>query len=121
MWTKDISKLELAANMIRQVMSEFKEIHRVLLLFDSWYAKSDLIKIVNEYENLDIICRARSNSVLYDLLPEKTRHRGRPAKKGKRLSICDDFELSNEKTGSYYIGIRRVLKNILEKELFMLM
>jgi len=36
-----------------------------------------------------------------------------PQKKGKRLSICDDFELSNEKTGSYYIGVHRVLRECI--------
>jgi len=88
-----------------------------LLLFDSWYAESDLIKVVDEYESLDIICGAGSDSVLYDLPPEKTGRRGRPAKKGKRLSLCNDFELSNEKIGGYYIGVRRVLTNIFGKRI----
>lgn len=114
MWMKQESKLELAAEMIRQVMSVFSEKKNVILLFDSWYAKQNLVSIVEEYSNLDIICNARADSVLYDLAPPKTGKRGRPAKHGKRLSIKEDFSLSEEKIGDYYIGVRKVLTNLFE-------
>ena len=112
MWQKDSSKLELAADMIRNVMPSLSSIRNVILLCDSWYAKKNLVSIVDEYENLDIICNARNDSVLYDLAPPKTGKRGRPAKHGKRLSIEDDFSLSDEKIGDYYIGARHVLSNL---------
>ena len=41
-----------------------------------------------------------------------TGRRGRPAKHGKRLSVENDFTFSNEKTGSYYTGVRRVITKI---------
>ena len=44
--------------------------------------------------------------------PEKTGKRGRPAKHGKKLSIYDDFELSDGKIGNYFIGYRKVISNI---------
>ena len=46
-----------------------------------------------------------------DLATASTGHRGRPAKHGRRLSIEDDFTLSDEKVGAYYTGVRRVLTN----------
>ena len=112
MWTKQRSKLELAADMVRSVMPELKARHQVILLFDSWYAKSSMACLVDEFHNLDIICNARCDSVIYDLPPARTGKRGRPAKRGKRLSIVEDFSLSEEKTGDYHTAARRVLTNI---------
>jgi len=112
-WKKEeASKLELAASMVRQVMPSLSDVRNVILLCDSWYAKKNLLCIVDEYENLDVICNARNDSVIYDLAPAKTGKRGRPAKHGKRLSIEEDFSLSNEKIGDYYTGVRRVLSNL---------
>ena len=77
----------------------------VIILCDSWYVKK-------KYENLDLIGNARSDSVIYDLPPQRTGKKGRPATRGNRLSIWDDFVLSEEKIGAYYIAVRRVLTNI---------
>ena len=112
MWQKKESKLELAASMVRQVMPEFSQQKNVIILCDSWYMKQNLVSIIEEYENLDLIGNARSDSVIYDLAPAPTGHRGRPAKHGRRLSIEDDFTLSDEKVGDYYTGVRRVLTNL---------
>ena len=48
MWNKQESKLELAAKMVRQVMPVFSKKKNVILLFDSWYAKQNLVSIVEE-------------------------------------------------------------------------
>ena len=112
MWTKEVSKLELAADMVRTVMPEFEHKHQVLLLFDSWYAKGAVVCLADEYKNLDIICNARYDSAIYDLPQAPTGKRGRPAKRGKRLSILEDFSLSAEKIGDYYVGVRKVLTNL---------
>jgi hypothetical protein len=115
MWQKKESKLELAASMVRQVMPEFQEKKNVVILCDSWYAKKNLVRIVDEYSNLDVVCNARCDSVIYDLAPEPTGRRGRPAKHGRRLSVEEDFTLSDEKIGDYYTSVRRVLTNIFGK------
>ena len=98
-------------------MPEFHGRKNVIILCDSWYVKKELTAIVRDYQNLDLIGNTRSDSVMYDLAPQPTGHRGRPAKHGRRLSIGADFILSAEKTGGYYIGSRQVLTNIFgEKE-----
>ena len=112
MWKKETSKLGLSASMVRQVMPEFSAQKNVIILCDSWYAKKDLVCVVDEYENLDVICNARYDSVLYDLAPQPTGKKGRPAKHGRRLSLEENFTLSNEKIGDYYIGVRQVLTNL---------
>lgn len=112
MWQKEESKLKLAASMVRQAMPELQEKANVIILCDSWYTKGDLVSVVDEYPNLGLIGNARYDSVLYDLAPQLTGKRGRPAKHGKRLSAEKDFTLSDEKIGGYYIGMRRVLTNI---------
>lgn len=111
MWNKELSKLGLAASMICQVMPVFFSRNNTIILCDSWYAKKDLACVVNKYTNLDIICNAKYDSVIYDLAPQPTGKKGRSAKHGKRLSP-DDFTLSDEKVGEYYIGARRVLTNL---------
>lgn len=90
--------------MVRQVMPVFSSMKNVIILCDSWYMKKGLVSIVDEYPNLDVSCNARFDSVMYDLAPEPTGKRGRPAKHGKRLSPEVDFTPSNEKIGSYYLG-----------------
>ena len=112
MWQKKESKLELAASMIRQVMPEFRSKEHVIILCDSWYTKQNLVSIVEEYPNLDLIGNARIDSVMYDLAPERTGRRGRPAKHGKRLSVDTDFTFSDEKFGDYYTSVRRVTTRI---------
>ena len=112
MWQKKESKLELAASMIRQVMPEFHSKDHVVILCDSWYTKQNLVSIVDEYPNLDLIGNARIDSVMYDLAPERTGRRGRPAKHGKRLCVETDFTFSKEKIGDYYTGVRRVFTKI---------
>lgn len=112
MWQKKESKLALAAGMVRHVMPEFGSNKNVIILCDSWYTKQELIAVIDQYPNLDLVGNARSDSAIYDLPPCPTGRRGRPAKRGKRLSLRDDFALSSKKIGGYYIGARRVLANI---------
>ena len=115
MWQKKEFKLEPAASMIRHVMPVFHEKKNVIILCDSWYVKKNLVSIIDGYENLDLIGNARSDSVIYDLPPQRTGKKGRPASHGKRLSIQDDFMLSDEKIGEHYMTVRRVLTNIFGK------
>ena len=74
---------------------------------------------MDEYENLDLIGNAGSDSVIYGLPPQRTGKRGRPALHGKKLSIQDDFNPSDEKIGDYYTAARRVLTNIFGKRTVM--
>ena len=85
--TMEISVESSKTSMIRQVMPEFLSKEHVIILFDSWYTKKNLVAIIDEYPNLDFIGNARIDSVMYDLAPARTGHRGRPAKQGKRLSV----------------------------------
>lgn len=104
MWQKKKSKLELAVSMIQQIMPQFSDKKNVILLCDIWYVKKALVSIVEEYENLDLIGNARADSVIYDLAPQRTGKRGKPTLYGKKLSIYDDFVLSDEKSGTIYGG-----------------
>ena len=71
MWQKKESKLDLAASMVRQAMPELRTKRNVIILCDSWYVKKNLVSIVDEYENLDLIGNAGSDSVIYDLQPQR--------------------------------------------------
>lgn len=111
LWDKKQTKLEIAAEMVRHALDNIDPDRQVFLLCDSWYPKGCVAGLVNEYQNLDIICNARIDSVMYDLPPERTGKRGRPRKYGVRLSP-EDFELETPKTGDWKIGVRPVLTKL---------
>ena len=111
LWDKKQTKLEIAAGMVRQAMDHIGADKQVFLLCDSWYPKGCVAGLVNEYQNLDIICNARIDTAMYDLPPERTGKRGRPRKYGERLSP-EDFELETPKTGDWKLGVRPVLTRL---------
>ena len=109
LWTKSDNKLEIAANMVSAVMPLMAD-RQVILSFDSWYAKKKFIQPLQSFDNLIMICNARYDSALFDLPPAPTGKRGRPAKRGKKLSF-DDFTPDYEYDG-FKTAHRRVLTNI---------
>ena len=111
LWDKKQTKLEIAAEMVRRAMDKIGLDRQVFLLCDSWYPKGCVAGLVNEFHNLDIICNARIDTVMYDLPPERTGKRGRPKKYGERLSP-EKFELASPKTGEWKIGVRPVLTKL---------
>lgn len=111
LWTKELSKLELAADMVRSVMPELASCGQVLLLCDSWYPKKPVTGLVSEFENLEMICCARSDTVLYDLPGERTGRRGRPRIHGDRLELTD-IHLKKPEGAPYYMGSRKVITNL---------
>ncbi|MDE7354354.1 MAG: hypothetical protein K2O06_15085 [Acetatifactor sp.] len=49
LWTKELSKLELAADMVRSVMAGLASCRQVILLCDSWYPKKPVTGLVEDY------------------------------------------------------------------------
>ena len=111
LWDKKQTKLEIAAEMVRGAMDNAGPDRQVFLLCDSWYPKGCVAGLVDEYQNLDIICNARIDTVMYDLPPGHTGKRGRPKKYGERLSL-EDFVLESPKTGDWKIGVRPALTRL---------
>ena len=114
MWKKEVSKLSLAAEMVKIIMEILSDWPQVVVLADSWYGKSEIFALKEQFKNLDVTCNVRKDTVLYDLAPPRTGKKGRPAKHGKRLSLLDDFVLSDEKFGDYYVAYRQVITNLLK-------
>lgn len=113
---EDESKLTIASQMITEAMKVLKDIPTVVLLCDSWYPKGEVLKTVESYENLELIANVRVDTVTYDL-PKHTGKRGRPAKKGKKLSIYSDFDFTE--LGKYFIAARTVITNLLQNPVYM--
>ena len=119
MWVKEQpdgthkSKLDLAAEMIRQAMPAIGDGRTVIVLCDSWYAKATMFSLTKEFKNLDLICNARIDTAMYAPAPERTGKRGRPRLHGDRVSPSD-FKLTDRKIGDYYLGHRRVLTNLMK-------
>ena len=113
MWIKDknVSKLELAARMIRNVMPAFDASKQVILLCDSWYPKGEIPGLTQEFPNLEIICNARIDTALYDLPPARTGKRGRPRKRGERLGL-DSISMARPEGADYFMGKRQVITNL---------
>lgn len=106
MWTKEKSKLDMAADLVRKVMEIVDKNQLVCLCCDSWYPKGAVLNLVEEFSNLAIICNARIDTALYTIA-ERTGKRGRPRIYGDKLTI-DDFALSKIDNLEYCIGYRTV-------------
>lgn len=100
MWDKSKSKLQIAAEMVRNAMQVIGKKHQVILCCDSWYPKEPITALPNEYSNLTLICNARIDTALYDLPPEPTGKRGRPKVFGERIRV-EALELTDI-TGTAY-------------------
>lgn len=111
LWTKEKSKLELAAEMIRSVMPAFASCKQVILLCDSWYPKKPIPGLVNEFSNLEMVCSVRLDTVLYDLPGERTGKRGRPRIHGERITL-ELISLEKPEGANYYMGYREVVTNL---------
>ena len=111
-WNKSRSKLELACDLLDEVMPILEQ-KQVILTFDSWYAKCRLIEHALKYQNLDIICNARCDTALYETPVKRTGRRGRPPKYGAKLTIDDvkDFH-DYGKLGKYQISHKMVKTRI---------
>jgi hypothetical protein len=46
---KDATKLDLAVSMIRQVMPALYSKKNAIILCDSWYAKQNLIRVIDDF------------------------------------------------------------------------
>jgi len=113
---KEKSKLTIASEMIREAMKPLANIPTVILLCDSWYPKGEVLETVSAYSNLELIANVRTDTVVYDL-PHRTGKRGRPAKKGGKLSIYNDFSFTE--VGKYFIAARSVITNLFKTPVYM--
>jgi len=113
---EDENKLTIASEMIRDTMKTLAKIPTVILLCDSWYPKGEVLETVSLYENLELIANVRIDTVIYDL-PQNIGKRGRPAKKGKKLCVHNDFDFAE--FGKYFIAARTVITNLFENPVYM--
>lgn len=105
---------QLAAAMVRQAMSAFPEGKRAILLCDSWYPKGAVRQVVVDTPQLEMVANVRKDTCLYDLPPQPTGKRGRPAQKGRPLACQTDFAFSLD-LGDYQIGTRKVLTKLFDE------
>ncbi|MDO4339067.1 MAG: transposase [Eubacteriales bacterium] len=111
LWDKESSKLALAAELVKQAMKVIDPGRQVILLCDSWYPKGEVAALVEQFENLEMVCNARVDTALYGLPPAKTGKRGRPRKHGDRIRL-KDIVLSEPQSGDWLIGIVPVITNL---------
>lgn len=116
MWTKAKSKLEMAAELVREAMHVIGSAQPVVLCCDSWYPKGEILKLVQEFQNLTLICNVRSDTALYDLPPERTAKRGRPRVWGTRLSL-KDFVLKEVPGTDYLAGSKPVMTRLFGRRI----
>ena len=114
MWTKEETKLAMAADMVKEVMEVIGNERNVCLCCDSWYPKAEITQLPEKYDNLALISNVRHDTALYELPPAKTGKKGRPKVRGKKLS-SDDFEFSAVGGTDYSVGCRQVITNLFGK------
>ena len=84
---------------------------QVILLCDSWYPKAEVAALVEQFENLEMVCNARVDTALYGLPPAKTGKKDRPKKRGDRIHL-EKIVLSEPKSGDWLIGMVPVITNL---------
>lgn len=90
---KEKTKLSMAAGLVRQAMEVIGAQRQVILLCNSWYPKAEVAALAGQYENLAIVCNARSDTALYGLPPA-------PTGKGESESLWRNFLFVNPKPGT---------------------
>lgn len=114
LYSKDQSKLEIAAKLIDSIMLKLKDFQTILLC-DSWYSKGVILDTIKKYDNLDIIGAVRYDTVMYDLPPAPTGKRGRPRTKGDKQ---DYKKFSYKPVGEYYIAEKQVITNLFKEPVY---
>jgi hypothetical protein len=109
------SKLKIAASLIDIAMDLLKD-YQVILLCDSWYPKSDVLKTVKNYNNLDLIAAVRSDTAIYELPLPQSGKRGRPSKHGQKINY-KSFDYAKE--GDYYIATAKVITRLFEEPVYL--
>ena len=84
---------------------------QVILLCDSWYPQKPVTGLVKEFKNLEMVCCARSDTVLYDLSGERTGRRECPRIHGEGLELSS-IVLDKPEGVSYYMGCCKVITNL---------
>ena len=111
LWDKETSKLALAADLVAQAMKVMDSERQVILLCDSWYPKAEVVALVEQFDNLEMVCNVRVDTALYGLPPAKTGKKGRPRKRGDRIQL-DKIVLGNPESGDWLIGMMPVITNL---------
>ena len=110
LWDKSQTKHQMAVRMVESVMPSLCS-KRVFLVFDSWYANKLMFSLADKYDDLDIICNARSNTVMYEPAPGRTGKRGRPKKRGDRV-VLSQIPLSGVEIGRFKVNKLNVSTNL---------
>ena len=101
----------MAAELVTQAMKVIGPERQVLLLCGSWYPKAEVTSLVEQFENLEMVCNARGDTVLYGLPPAKTGKKGRCRKRGNRIAL-DEIVLNEPENGDWLIGMMPVITNL---------
>jgi hypothetical protein len=104
------NKLKIASKMIDNAMLILADYPMSILLCDSWYPKGDILETVKHYKNLNLIANVRIDTCMFELPPPRTGKPGAPRKRGKKLSIYEDFHFI--RIDEYYISVKQVLTNL---------
>ena len=104
----------MAAELIQIAMKEIGSERNVIVCCDSWYPKAEMVKLPEEFENLEMICSVRSDTALYELPQPNTGKRGRPRIRGEKLSL-QDFSLKEIKGKDMSVGEKTVMTNLFGK------
>jgi len=114
---KDENKLKIASKLLDNAMIILADYPMTILLCDSWYPKGDVRKTVQRYKNLELIANVRIDTSIFELPPPRTGKRGAPRKKGRALSVFEDFNFI--RIDDYYIAVKQVITNLFEGPIYL--
>lgn len=106
------SKLEIAVELMELLYPIIGTERKINVLADSWYAKGIFLDFIKKHRNVEAVINVRIDTVLYDLPPQEEKRRGRPRKKGKKLSIDKDFSFIDVPNCDFQVAHKKVLTNL---------
>ena len=110
-----VSKLDIAEDIIKKIMELLGDKRQVILTCDSWYTRSQLMKLTKQYSNFALVGNVRSDSVCreYDPPVPDPHKRGKKPAHGKKLALSD-YALTTDTLNDFHLGVQKVACNILK-------
>lgn len=110
-----VSKLDIAEDIIKEIMKLLGKDRQVILTCDSWYTRSQLMKLTKQYPNFALMGNVRSDSVCRKYEPPVVdpHKKGRKPVHGEKLSL-DDYALTADTLNDFHLGVRKVACSILK-------
>lgn len=117
LYDKTKTKLELAADLIEEILPELAD-YQVIVLCDAWYTKKPFLSRVLAFDFVELIGAARVDTATYELPPPPTGKKGRPRKRGDRIDYTKLSYIAEDSAENLVQSTLQCLTNLTERVVY---